>query len=269
MPNVLTDAQVDQFRASGYVAGIPVLSRSEAGAALQTLLEWEKSSGKSVKETMRGKAHLLLKVLSDLVHHPRLVAALKDVLGPNVLCLESGFFWKNAQDSSFVSWHQDSTYLQLQPAAGLAAWLALTDSRKDNGALKVIPGTHTDGDLAYDLIPGENNMLKFSRQVRGIDPAKAVHLELEPGQLSMHANHIVHGSEPNGSDRPRIGWSCIFIAPHAKTTARGAMGATLVAGEDTHGYYEMEPVPRFDFDPVALAAYERSMSGPMAIYKPK
>ena len=218
---------------------------------------------------MRGKAHLLLKCLSDLVHHPRLVAALQDVLGPNVLCLESGFFWKNARDSSYVSWHQDNSYLQLQPPAALAAWLALTDSKKDNGALKVIPGTQKQGDLAYDLIPGENNMLKFSRQVRDIDIQKAVHIELEPGQLSMHANHVVHGSEANGSDRPRIGWSCIFAAPHARTTARGAMGATLVAGEDTHGYYELEPIPRFDFDPVAVAAYERSMSGPMAIYKPK
>jgi len=52
-------------------------------------------------------------------------------------------------------------------------------------------------------------------------------------------------------------------------TARGAMGATTVAGEDTHGYYEMESVPHFDFDPVAVTAYERSMSGPMAIYRPK
>jgi hypothetical protein len=52
-------------------------------------------------------------------------------------------------------------------------------------------------------------------------------------------------------------------------TARGVMGATVVAGEDTHGYYKTEPVPRFDFDPVAVAACERSMSGPMAIYRPK
>lgn len=269
MPNVLTEPQVTQFRELGYVAGIPVLSEAEAAAALATLLAWEKSSGKSVKETMRGKAHLLLKCLSDLVHHPRIVAALQDVLGPNVLCLESGFFWKNARDASFVSWHQDNTYLQLQPPAALAAWLALTDSKKDNGALKVIPGSQNNGDLAYDLIPGDNNMLKFSRQVRGIDPTKAIHIELEPGQLSMHANHVVHGSEPNGSDRPRIGWSCIFAAPHARAMARGAMGATLVAGEDTHGYYDLEPIPRFDFDPVALAAYERSMSGPLAIYRPK
>jgi non-haem Fe2+, alpha-ketoglutarate-dependent halogenase len=269
MPQVLTEAQVTQFNELGYVAGIPVLSPVEAADALEKLRVWERSSGKSVKEVMRGKAHLLLKCLSDLIHHPRLVASLQDVLGPNVLCLESGFFWKNPRDSSFVSWHQDNTYLQLQPPAALAAWLALTDSKPDNGALKVIPGSQAQGDLAYDLIPGENNMLKFSRQVRDIDTQKAVHIELEPGQISMHANHVVHGSEANGSDRPRIGWSCIYAAPHARMTARGAMGATLVAGEDTHGYYEMEPIPRFDFDPVAVAAYERSMSGPLSIYKPK
>lgn len=269
MPTVLTESQATQFRELGYVAGIPVLSSAEAAAALETLRAWERQSGKSVKQTMRGKAHLLLKCLSDLVHHPRLVAALQDVLGPDVLCLESGFFWKDARDSSFVSWHQDNTYLQLQPPAALAAWLALTDSKPDNGALKVIPGTQTLGDLPYDMIPGENNMLKLSRQVRGIDPSKAVPIVLEPGQLSMHANHVVHGSEPNTSDRPRIGWSCIYAAPHARMTARGAMGATLVAGKDEHGFYEMEPIPRFDFDPIAVAAYERSMSGPMAIYKPK
>lgn len=47
------------------------------------------------------------------------------------------------------------------------------------------------------------------------------------------------------------------------------MGATMVAGEDTHGYYEMKSVLRFDFDPVAVAAYERSMSSPTVIYRPK
>ena len=75
MPRILSEAQVTQFRELGYVAGIPVLSPAEAATALESLRAWERQSGKSVKQVMRGKAHLLLKCLSDLVHHPRVVAA--------------------------------------------------------------------------------------------------------------------------------------------------------------------------------------------------
>jgi non-haem Fe2+, alpha-ketoglutarate-dependent halogenase len=269
MPKVLTQAQVEQFREEGYVAGIPVITPQEAADAVRTLQAWEKRTGKVAREYLRGKAHLLIKVLSEITHKPRVVDAIADALGPDVLCIESGFFWKNARDPNRVTWHQDNSYLKLDPPLSLVAWIALTDSKKDNGALKVIPGSQKLGELPYDMVPGENNMLRLSRQVRGFDESKAIHLELEPGEMSLHANGVVHGSEPNSSDRPRIGWTLVCTRPGIRPGAQGFVSGTVLTGRNDERIYANEPIPTGDFDPVAVAAYDRAMEGPVKLYKPK
>ena len=269
MPKLLSEEQVARFRDDGYIGGIRVLSPGEAADILQALEDWERRSGKVAREFLRGKAHLLLKVLSDLTHHPKMVDAIEDVMGSDLLCIESGFFWKKARDPSYVTWHQDNSYLKLDPPVSLVTWVALTDSKRDNGALQVIPGTHRHGALPYDMVDGENNMLRFSREVRGIDSATAVTVELDAGEMSMHFNGVVHGSEPNTSDRPRVGWTVVCAPPHVRPGVEGFMSGTLLRGRNDGRIFADEPIPRFDFDPVSVEAYDRAMEGPTKIYKAK
>ena len=266
MPKQLTDAQVASFRDLGYAYPIPVLSVEGAGTLLAEIDDFHARTGKHVRD-LRGKVHLLIKSLYELARSAPVLDAVEDLIGPNILCIESGFFWKPPHDQGFVAWHQDNTYLDLQPA-GLAVgtWIALTDSKRDNGGLQVIPGRH-DRTLPYDMIPEENHMLKFSRKIRGVDPSKAICMELEPGQMSIHGNGVVHGSEPNRSDRRRVGFACIFLAPHVHPAKGGRMSASLMRGQDTHGLYDLDPVPTRDFDPTAVAMVERALSGSLALYK--
>jgi non-heme Fe2+,alpha-ketoglutarate-dependent halogenase len=272
MTKALSAAQLAFWREQGYHPGSRVLPPEEAAAALAAVDGWSARTGRSPK-TLRGKAHLLLKALSDLVHHPAVLDVIEDVIGPDILCLESGFFWKEARDPGWVSWHQDNTYLKLDPPVSVANWLALTDSHVDNGALRVIPGTHRLGTLPVKLFKDADNMLKISREVdpasvgKTIDFASEVSIELEPGEMSLHSNGIVHGSQANNSDRRRIGWACIYAPPHVKRLAEGPSLATLCRGEDRYGHFEHEPEPREDFDPLAVAAYDKAMSGAMGIYK--
>lgn len=152
----------------------------------------------------------------------------------------------------------------------LNAWIALTDSKLDNGAMQFIRDSHTLGDVPYEMIPAENHMLKFSRQVVGLDTAagRRVTAELEPGQISIHNANVVHGSAPNQSDRPRIGFGCLFAPPHVKNLKRDSfMSATLVRGRDTAGNFELEPEPAHDYDPPAVAAYDKVMNAAMKLYK--
>ncbi len=272
MTKALTVAQLAFWRDHGFHPGSRVIAALEAAAALAEIDDWSMRTGRSSK-TLRGKAHLLLKVLSDLVRHPAVLDVIEDVIGPDILCLESGFFWKEARDPSWVSWHQDNTYLKLDPPISVANWLALTDSHADNGALRVIPGTHTLGTLPVKLFAHADNMLKISREVdpasigKTVDFGSAVSIELEPGEMSLHSNCIVHGSQPNNSDRRRIGWACVYAPPHVKSLAEGPSLATLCRGEDRFGHFEHEPEPREDFDPLAVVAYDKAMSGAMGIYK--
>jgi hypothetical protein len=65
---------------------------------------------------------------------------------------------------------------------------------------------------------------------------------LEPGEMSIHHIGVVHGSEPNRSDEPRIGIAVRFVAPEVRQDVASAM-ALLVRGRDDHGHFDLLPAP--------------------------
>src|ERR1700712_1119447 len=105
----LTDAALRQYRETGYYAPVRVLSSAEA-ARLRTQLESFEATAGILAGKLRHKSHLLFTWLNDLVRHPRVLDAVEDVIGPNILCWGSSFFIKEPRNPGFVSWHQDSTY---------------------------------------------------------------------------------------------------------------------------------------------------------------
>ena len=50
---------------------------------------------------LRHKSHLLFTWLNDLVRHPRILDAVEDVIGPNILCWGSSFFIKEPRNPGF------------------------------------------------------------------------------------------------------------------------------------------------------------------------
>src|ERR1700730_12721950 len=110
MPKVLTPTQIAAYARDGYLAPVPVTSEADAralGAKLETI---EAGMGGPLRGDLRHKAHLLFPFLAELVRHPKILDAIEDVLGPDLLCWNTNFFIKEAYSPSFVSWHQDSTY---------------------------------------------------------------------------------------------------------------------------------------------------------------
>jgi len=51
----------------------------------------------------------------------------------------------------------------------------------------------------------------------------------------------------------------MYIPSHVKMAVGTLTSATLVRGEDRYGHYEPEPEPACDFDPVAVAMYEKQI----------
>ena len=41
--------------------------------------------------------------------------------------------------------------------------------------------------------------------------------------------------------------------------------ATLVRGEDRYGHFDLEPIPKADLDPDALAAYDKVLAASTAL----
>jgi non-haem Fe2+, alpha-ketoglutarate-dependent halogenase len=254
MGKVLTAPQAEQYRRDGFVHPLPAVSTAEAAALLARLEAQEKAEGGKLSVSTNRKPHLLLTALNDLIRHDRILDAVEDVLGPDILCWGSGFFAKNAHDPARVTWHQDATYWGLSKPDVVTAWVAFTPSTKLSGCMRVIPGTHLVDQLPHrDTFAADNLLTRGQEIAVEVDEAQAVDVELSPGQMSLHHVRLVHGSEPNRADHRRVGLAIRYIATDVRQIAGEVDSATLVRGRDAYHNFTAEPRPRFDFDPECVA----------------
>jgi chlorinating enzyme len=256
MSKILTEAQVKQYEKEGCVFPIRVMSEAAALELRARLEAFEKEAGGPLKGDLRHKSHLLFAWLGDLVRQEKIVDAIEDLYGPNLFCWTTNFFIKEANNPAFVSWHQDSTYWGLDRPDVVTAWVALTPSNKANGAMEYIPGTHTSDQIPHKDTFAKNNLLTRGQEVAvEVDKSKAVAIELQPGEMSLHHVRLVHGSPPNPSNDRRIGFAIRYIPTSVKQIA-GEDSATLVRGVDEFHHFEHEPRPTRDMDPAFVKLHK-------------
>lgn len=259
MPKILTKEAVEAYHRDGYYSPIRVMPETEAADFRRRLEAHERKAGQPLQGNWRHKTHLLFTWADEMVHHPRILDAVEDVLGPNILCWTTNFFIKEANSSGFVSWHQDSTYWGLDPADVMTAWVAFTESNLVSGCMKVIPGTHTADQIPHVDTFHQDNLLSRGQEIAvEVDKTKAVDLILRPGEMSLHHIKLVHGSEPNRSNDRRIGMAIRYIPTHVRQT-KVRDSAMLVRGVDSYKNFDPEPRPHADVDEAALAAHHDAM----------
>ena len=256
MSKLLTSQQLDDFRRFGFVSPIRVMTEQQTTVIRERLEGYEHQTGGPLKGALRHKTHLLFKDLNDLVRQEKIVDAIEDIYGENLLCWTTNFFIKEANDPSFVSWHQDSTYWGLSKPDVVTAWIALSDSNEGNGAMQVMPGTHLLDQIPHKDTFSKNNLLTRGQEVAvAVDTSKAVSLSLRPGEMSLHHVRIIHGSPPNTSNQRRIGFAIRYIPTYVRQV-EGDDSATLVRGDDSFNTFEHEPRPSKDFDPTFVALHQ-------------
>lgn len=263
-----------RFREQGYYAPIRILTEEEAAEAVKKYAELKHKMLQVFGEIHRFKLHLLVGWLADIVRHNKILDIVEELLGPDILCWSSDFFVKPAHDPGFVSLHQDTTYAGLSPHDGIVnVWLAFTPSNSANGCLQVVPGTHKLGQLSHINTFAENNLLFFGQTVE-LDSVtdnepnkrtnKVVDIELKAGEASLHHMALVHGSQPNHSAIPRVGYVIRYISPDV-IQSKAPDSATLVRGENISGHFALEPLPEKDWSKEAVAAFQNALGRPSAL----
>jgi non-haem Fe2+, alpha-ketoglutarate-dependent halogenase len=256
----LSPSAVRQYQDEGYYAPLRVLS-SEQAAALRDRLEMYEARAGRLAGPLRQKSHLLFTWLNDLVRHDRILDAVQDLIGPDILCWGSSFFIKEPRNTAYVSWHQDSTYWGLAPPDVVTAWIAFSDSLPANGAMRVIPASHKQNQVPHRDTFAADNLLSRGQEIMvDVDELQAVTLELKAGEMSLHHVRLIHGSEPNPSATRRIGYAIRYIPTYVRQVAGSHDTATLVRGVDGYGHFEPERRPDADCSPDALA-YHAAVTG--------
>jgi len=256
MSKMLTSAQIEQYHEQGFLSPIRVMSEAAAAAYRARLEAFETSTGGPLGGDLRHKSHLLFTWLAELIRHDKILDAVEDLYGPDLLCWSTNFFIKEKANPAFVSWHQDSTYWGLSKPDVVSAWAAFTPANAGNGAMQVIPGTHKIDQIPHRDTFDKHNLLTRGQEVAvDVDASKAVTITLEPGEMSLHHVRLVHGSPPNTSDDRRIGFAIRYI-PTSVSQIAGSDSATLVRGSDRHHHFELEPRPARDLDPTLVALHK-------------
>src|SRR5262245_11760127 len=128
MPNVLTAEQIQSYHRDGVVFPLAALDEREVAHFRSSHDDLDRRLGGRPTAQQKGDCHLYFPWACELATHPKVLDAVEDMLGPNILIHSSTIFAKYAGDQKFISWHQDSHYWRLSEPRLVSAWIALTDS---------------------------------------------------------------------------------------------------------------------------------------------
>jgi ectoine hydroxylase-related dioxygenase (phytanoyl-CoA dioxygenase family) len=152
-------------------------------------------------EGVRGSAAFL-----QLALDADIVELVSGVVGEDVILWGCHVFCKPPVDGYETPWHQDGHYWPIRPLANCTVWVALEESKLENGCLRVIPGSHRAATLYDHLHEDRVDLTLQQRMAPGtFDEAQAVDVELEPGEISLHDVYMIHGARANTSNQRRTG----------------------------------------------------------------
>ena len=242
-PQRLSRSQLDQFNVCGYLTAIRVFPDAEIAAIrrrFDSLLERVLANGGDSYSI--SSAHLAYADAYDLLTDERIVAYVSDVLGPDIVGWGCHYFCKMPHDGKHVDWHQDATYWPLTPSKTVTVWLAIDDADRGNACMRFVPGSHLRGPLPFEVADDESTVL--NQKARGVDEFGApVNNELRAGEISLHSDLLLHGSEANNSDRRRCGLTLRYCAADVSAYLDWNLKGVVVKGSDPAGHWANPPRP--------------------------
>ena len=232
----LSSNQLKQYNDEGYIAPINILSTKEAIEARKEIELIEKKIPNEIDKKGRYNVHLISPKLDAIVHNSKILDAVESIIGKNILVCGTTLFIKNPKQEDFVSYHQDAKYIGLESHNWVTAWVAITDSYKENGCMMMWPKSHLkikDHNEKFN----EGNLLTRGQTVEGVPVSELKSIELKAGQMSLHHPRIVHGSGINNSNDRRIGF---VIQSYIGTNVKQVLGKNSVQvarGTDHYNYH--------------------------------
>lgn len=257
MPLRLREEQVRQYERDGFTGPVPVLTPEEVGRFRASLEGYERKSGKALAFPDKSKPYLLFDWADAIVHHPAVLDAVEDVLGPDILVYHTTVWIKEAGAHAFTLWHQDDAYFHLDPPEQVTAWVALSEASERAGCMRMIPGSHRLGFIEHTDKPGDGNIIRRGQAIHDrYGDTDGTLIPLRAGELSLHNTWTIHSSGPNNNTDRRIGLGISYIPAHVRPRSEPKSSALLVRGQDRFGHFHPEVRLRHPLSHDARVAHE-------------
>jgi hypothetical protein len=262
---VLSEEQVTQWRRDGFLSPFALLNAEELQTCrdgLQRFEDWLGGRVNGVAEVKwRTMPYLILPWAAKLAHDPRILDAVEDLLGSDLLIYTSTFFIKEAHSPTIAAWHQDSTYYGLEPKEEVTVWVALSEANQAAGCMEALSFRGEPRQLRHVARVVENSVNRASQKiVEPLDDSRPVAMPLAAGSFSMHHGLCPHRSGPNSADHRRIGLGLNYVPTHARPAGSVKPAAMLVRGVDRYGHFERVEPPKAELDSKSVAAHDRAVA---------
>ena len=234
----LSSNQLKQYEDEGFISPINIFSKEKAKEIRNEIELIEKKIPEELEKSGRYNAHLISPLLDEVAHNSKILDAVQSLIGENILVCGTTLFIKNPNKKGFVSYHQDAKYIGLEPHNWVTAWVAITDSNKKNGCMRMWSGSHKDNLKEHNQKFDEGNLLTRGQTIKNVPKDKTTPLVLKAGQMSLHHPMVVHGSDLNKSNDRRIGFVIqSYIATDVKQII-GKNSVQLARGVDKFNFHK-------------------------------
>ncbi|MEU8774470.1 phytanoyl-CoA dioxygenase family protein [Streptomyces sp. NPDC048606] len=246
MGHVLSESQIEAYRENGFLVVEGLFESDFVDRARQVVDDLLSSQDlNSVAETEPGDASKARriwaptsrdKVFAELAEHPRLLDAVADLIGDDLILQYSKLNVKAPHVGSPVEWHQDFAYYPHSNTDLVAALVYLDDATRENACLQVAAGSHKSGLLSHE-VDGFFGGKIVSLDGVGVAESTVVDCQGKAGSVVFLHPLVVHSSEQNNSDRYRRAFIPayrasdafpLYYGPHA---AHNEPTAKLVRGK--------------------------------------
>ncbi len=218
------------------------------------------------------KPHLLSEYLYNIAICNDVIKPVSNLLGTDINIWSSAFFVKEPFSEKYVGMHQDGPYWQLSSKKVVTAWIAFTDSNFNNGCLQFIEKNNNESDIFpldikdsyenYKLgnkTTDENDLISFKQNIpKSYLKSKIYNVELSAGQFSLHDISVIHGSQKNNSNKPRIGYAVRYIDSHTYHLRDKDDRALNVSGNKSE-FLMPDRAPQGEFTKENIETYKISM----------
>jgi phytanoyl-CoA hydroxylase len=223
LPDRLSAQNVEFFGANGYLAANGLLTADEIQACQDALTDlvrrkttWDSRVWAQEEPYFAQGGHddraddpeLRMRKLAYFVQleprleaasrHPRLMAAVQQLIGEGPRLIQDMALLKPPFRGSEKPWHQDTAYFDWTPLGGiLGAWIALDEATVENGCMQVVPGSHREGPVAHFHV--RDCQIADAR----VQVQRAVTIPLQPGGVLFFSGLLHHGTPPNSTPHRR------------------------------------------------------------------
>lgn len=136
----------------------------------------------------------------------------EDIVGPDIILWSNTIFAKPAEKGKRTPFHRDGEFWPLEPLQTTTLWIAVTESNRSNGCLRLVPGSHATEDLGRHHDVTSDDVI-FGREIDDdqFDQSAAIDIELEAGQMVFFDVKMIHGANANDGIEGRAAFTARYM----------------------------------------------------------